>query len=149
MDTVSNNTSNQGDNAITATRVPDAQRLDFLPRHFGRHMMHIENYFYTRCATLLEGYSGGYWQFYDLSNGGCFMAMEGDPMTFFNADSGVRATLSADGAGIIVMLYVLSELSFRHASDETFGLLLGDRFHQLRAYAATHSDHEMIFNAID
>ena len=149
MDNLTNDTSAQSDNAITATRVSEAQRLNFLPHHFGAHMMRVEHYFYTRCRDLLENYSGGYWEFYNLSNGGCYMAINGDPMTFFNADSGVRATLSADGAGIIVMLYVLSELSFTFQSDEQFSERLGDRFHQLRAFAATHPDRGVIFNAID
>jgi hypothetical protein len=50
---------------VTAALVPDANRLNFLPRHFGRQMMAVEQEIFTQMRELCEDYNGGYFQFYD------------------------------------------------------------------------------------
>ena len=35
---------------VLATLVPDAERIDFLPRHFGRQMMTVEQHLYSRIS---------------------------------------------------------------------------------------------------
>jgi len=60
--------------AIVATVVPEEARLEFLPRHFGTHMLTVENYVYAQFATLCPTYTGGYWHFSDVSHGGCYLA---------------------------------------------------------------------------
>ena len=62
---------------VLAMLVAQAERLDFLPRHFGRQMMTFETAGYAQIRFLASEYSGGYWTFHDLSNGGCFMAPRG------------------------------------------------------------------------
>jgi antirestriction protein len=53
--------------------------------------------------------------------------------------------VSADAAGVIVTLYVLSELSFKYPEEPLFA----DHFHQLRDFAAEHAEAALIFSAID
>jgi hypothetical protein len=60
---------------ITAARVPDEERMNTLPTHFGRHLLNVENATYAWLRELSEEYSGGYWHFYELSNGGFYMAL--------------------------------------------------------------------------
>jgi hypothetical protein len=67
--------ANQPEFELTVTQVPDEQRIDFWPQHFGTIPQWI-----TLEPRILPGwtasvtYSGGIWSFYTLSNGGAFMA---------------------------------------------------------------------------
>ena len=137
---------NNDTQAIIATAVPVAKRLDFLPRHFGKRMMEVETYIFNRFTTLCKSYRGGYWEFYDLSNGGCYLALRSQtPLDLDINSNGFQGTVSADAAGIIVTLFTLCELAFRHENEEIFST----RFHQLRDFATTHAEHALIFQAID
>ena len=131
---------------VLATLVPDAQRLDFLPRHFGRQMMAVEQHLYSRLSELSKDYTGGYWNFFDLSNGGCYLAPAA-PHQFHIAVHGndFAGDMSADAAGITATLFTLSELAFRFPRVE----VLSERFHQLRDFAAEHKEGRLIFRDID
>jgi hypothetical protein len=138
---------NSDDNSIIlATLVPDHQRLEFLPRHFGRLMMTFEQHVYTRLSELSRDYTGGYWNFLSLGNGGCYVAPSA-PAQFQIAVQGndFEGTMSADATGITVTLFSLSELAFRFPHVEVFST----RFHQLRDFAAEHAEASLIFRAID
>ena len=135
-----------GTQPIVATAVSEAARLNFLPRHFGKRMMEVETYIFNRFTTLCKSYRGGYWEFYDLSNGGCYLALRSQtPLDLDINSNGFQGTVSADAAGIIVTLFTLCELAFRHENEEIFST----RFHQLRDFATTHAEHALIFQAID
>ena len=135
-----------GTQPIVATAVSEAARLNFLPRHFGKRMMEVETYIFNRFTTLCKSYRGGYWEFYDLSNGGCYLALRSNTPLDIDVDgNGFQGTVSPDAAGIIVTLFTLSELSFRHENEEIFST----RFHQLRDFAQSHADQALIFQAID
>jgi hypothetical protein len=45
--------------------------------NFGRQMMIFEEDLYTNMSQLCADYTGSYWNFYDLSNGGCYLAPSG------------------------------------------------------------------------
>ena len=138
--------SNDDTQPIVATAVPVATRLSFLPRHFGKRMMEVETYIFNRFTTLCKSYRGGYWEFYDLSNGGCYLALRSQtPLDLDIHSNGFQGTVSPDAAGIIVTLFTLSELAFRHENEEIFST----RFHQLRDFAQSHADQALIFQAID
>jgi hypothetical protein len=48
---------------VTALLVPLAERLAFLPRHFGTEWATVENAVYHTMDYLCPHYSGGYWDF--------------------------------------------------------------------------------------
>lgn len=131
---------------VLATLVPNAERLDFLPRHFGRQMITVEQYLYTKLSELSGNYTGGFWTFHDLSNGGCYLAPTA-PAQFHVVVHGndFDGTLSADATGITATLFTLSELAFRLPHIE----VLSTRYHQLRDFAADHAERRLIFRAID
>jgi hypothetical protein len=53
-----NTSTNQIPSIITAALVPDANRLNFLPRHFGtRYMMAVEQEIFTQMREICEDYS--------------------------------------------------------------------------------------------
>jgi hypothetical protein len=131
---------------IVATIVPDAERLDFLPRHFGPLMLHVEHQIYSWLSTLSEDYSGGYFNFYNLSNDGAYMApVSPERLRIAVHSNDFTGTLTADAAGITATLFALSALAFRMPRFE----MLSTRFHQLRDFAAQHAERRLIFRAID
>ena len=102
---------------VLATLVPDAQRLDFLPRHFGHQMMTVEQHLYARLSELSEDYSGGFWNFHDLSNGGCYLAPTApDQFRIVVHGNDFAGTLSADATGITA--HCLRSVSWRSSSRE-------------------------------
>jgi hypothetical protein len=131
---------------ILVTGVPDAQRIEFLPRHFGRHMLTVEREVYARLGSLCADYRGGYWNFLTLSNGGCYLApSESRGYRILVEGNGFAGNVDADCAGIIATLFALSHLSMRFPSHER----LAERFHQLRDFACEHPDGNLIMAAID
>lgn len=140
--------SNHEQQSIVATLVPDEDRLAFLPRHFGKHMLTVENALYAQFANLCPTYTGGYWHFYDLSNGGCYLAPSREQYRLVHDDNFFEATVSGDAAGIIVSLFTFSHISFRLENDP-LGQRIAHYFHLLRDFAADHPEASLIDRAID
>lgn len=129
---------------ITSTVVPEGYRLGFLPRHFGNLMSAVESDVYGHMLNLAADYTGGYWEFVDLSNGGCFMCPTQQDLRIV-APNGFGATVSGEVAGIIATLYALSHLSFEYPETDR----LATAFHQLREFALEHAHANDILAAIN
>ena len=130
---------------IEAYRVLEDARLDTLPRHFGARMMTVEHSVYDFMREFVAEYQGGFWDFYELSNGGFYMAPHSDPVKFSVHSNGFENTLSADAAGITVCLFTFSHLSFQYPADEVFSR----HFYALREFALDHKEAGLIISAID
>lgn len=141
-------TSSQHHSSIVATLVADTDRLTFLPRHFGRQMLTVERYVYSQFGTLCPAYRGGYWHFYDLSNGGCYLAPEGKTYPIIHEGNYFDGAVSGDAAGIIVSLFTFSQLSFILEHDP-LGERIATYYHLLRDFASTHPEAGLIYRAID
>ena len=128
-------TSLSDNTKIVAAQVPDAERMNTLPRHFGRYLLAVEDAVYSWLRELSEDYSGGYWHFYELSNEGFYMAPESESLRIRVAGNGFEGVMSADAAGITACLFALSHLSFRIPND-TFS----HHYHKLREFAAEHPE---------
>ncbi len=129
---------------IQAHQVPDEVRLETLPRHFGRHMLTVESTVYGFMRALAKDYSGGYWHFYELSNGGFYMAPECEPLDLLVEGNGYAGRMSAEAAGITACLFSFSHLSFRVADE-----VISSHYHQLRDFALEHREAGAILAAID
>ena len=137
----------QNASGITATRVPKSQRLDAADRHFGiRFPMIFEPMVYRFTEQLAKAYTGGYWHFYALSNGGFYMAPNLENSFTVLADNGHTGTLSADALGITACLYTYSQLSF---SEDAFGESCAKQYHLLYPFAMAHPEAKAIRAAID
>jgi len=137
-------TLNSNENrSITARPVPNGERTQVLPRHFGRRMIRFEAAVYDWLGSLSKDYSGAYWNFYELSNGGFYMAPVLNRL-LIESPNGFSRTVSPDAAGIIACLFSCSHLSF-HSEDEVFA----NHFHLLRPFALEHSEANLILAAID
>jgi hypothetical protein len=129
---------------VEASRVPDEERIDTLPRHFGRHLLEVEGAIYGWLRALSTDYAGAYWHFFELSNGGFYMAPESAPLRIRVEGNGFEGTMSADAAGITACLFALSHLSFRIRSDS-----LARHYYELRDFALEHAEASAIIAATD
>jgi len=130
---------------ITATPVATSRRLSVLPKFFGLKMMRFEALVYHFAGELASEYAGGLWEFYELSNGGFYMAPQGYPSLTISVDgNGYTGTVSADAAGVIVTLFALCHLANETHRDEHSEL-----YHRLREFSFEHDECSDIVAAID
>ena len=130
---------------ITAREVIEAERLNLLPRHFGRHMVRVEAAIFAFLQQLSLDYHGGYWTYYELSNGGMYMASATHERLRLLVDgNGFEGTVRATAAGIIACLFALSHLSFSLQHER-----ITEHFYRLREFALGHPESRLIFAAID
>ena len=132
---------------ITCTTVPESERLTFIEKLFGlRYVTLLEPTVFETAGMLAADYSGGYWEFFSLSNGGMYAAPRGD--TTFNVccQNGFEGKLSANALGLTAWLYALSQLSF---GEGAFGDLCATQYHLVREYMFQHPEAKQILRAID
>ncbi len=139
-----NTSINAESSTILAQQVSDDARMDTLPKHFGRYLISVEDAVYTLMRHLAQEYRGGYWHFYELSNGGFYMAPQMEPLDVRVDTNGYEGQMSADAAGITACLFAFSHLSFR-IEDER----IADHYHWLLEFAAQHTEAAQILAAID
>ena len=103
---------------ITATPLADAQRMSVPAALFGvMFTTRVEPYVFGIARALSEDYTGGYWEFYALSNGGFYLAPASDERYEVRCENGYEGTLSADAFGVTCVLYAFSHLSFADPRD--------------------------------
>ena len=133
---------------VTRTLIPEDQRLSHTARLFGAHFpLIIEPVIYGITERMAEAYSGGYWTFYRLDNGGFYMAPEGDQVFQVSCDNYFTGELTADALGITACLYAYSHSSF--SRNEELGRLCAQHYHWLRTYMFDHAEVAAILGAID
>lgn len=134
----SNERNGKNEIVITAIEVKNAQaRLTFLPSKLGLYGIAFENAIYHWMTRNAVAYNGGYWDFYQLSNGGFYLQpTKGYILT---SPNGFMDDVRAQEAGIIVTLMMLSHFSFvtydkaHHEDCERISAY----FHQLRDFIFT------------
>ena len=133
---------------VTRTLVPEDQRLAITAKLFGTWFpMRMEPVIYTFTERLSKDYTGGYWEFYTLGNGGFYMAPSADRHFHAICDNQFEGDLSADALGITVCLYAYSNLSF--AGPDAFADICFDHYHWLREYMMDHAEVREILGATD
>ncbi|WP_186191245.1 antirestriction protein [Burkholderia gladioli] len=126
-------------------KVDDALRMDFLPTLFGPSFLRGEAMSFSWAMKLSPDYSGGHWNFFQLSNGGGYLAPASERQFRVLVDTnGYEGVMSADAFGIVVTLFALCYLAEVTQSE----LILG-RFHALREFAYEHPEAREIFRAMD
>ena len=132
---------------VTRELVPEDQRMSITERFFGIHYpLRLEPVIYGITDRMAQVYSGGYWNFYTLSNVGFYMAPSGDEVFHVSCDNMFEGGLSADALGITACLYAYSVLSF---SDGRFGRVCACHYHRLREYMFEHPEVKAILGATD
>ncbi len=150
-----NNGSNSGNDAdssgITKRLVPEDERMAFVDRLFGvSYVLKLEPTMFQFAEHLAADYHGGYWQFYELSNGGFYMAPRSHTVYTVSSANGFDGQMAGDALGITACLFSYSHLSFGDGQGEgEFTELCANHYHWLREYAIGHREVRSIFQAID
>lgn len=132
---------------ITRLLVPESERINHTNKLFGIHFpMRLEPFVYGITSNLSVDYTGGYWEFYELSNGGFYMAPTADSMFKVSCENGYEGQLSADALGIVACMYAYSNLSF---GEDRFAQTCAEHYHWLREYMLEHGEVGRILKAID
>ena len=129
---------------IQAHRVPVLQRIGTLPKHFGYQAARFENAVFDWMRALSPPYSGAFWHFYELSNGGFYMAPEIAKLALVIESNRFDDTVTGDAAGITACLFAYSHLSFARRGER-----FAPYYHWLLDYACVHPEAQLILSAID
>ena len=136
------------DTIIERTLIDTSDRTSFTADLFGDAFpLKIEPFIFHIAGTQAQSYNGGYWDFFKLSNGGFYMALDADERYQVSCPNYYRGELSGDALGIVSSLCAYSHLSF--SGDLPFAKNCAKHFHLLRDYAGGHSEAVAIFGAID
>jgi hypothetical protein len=138
------NKPQQAHATITATQVAPKDRPNTLPTLFPKNYMQFENIVYTVMDKICGNYGGGFWEFYELSNGGFYMAPELTEPCVISVPfgNGYEGTMSAEAAGITACIYAYCFLSEADSA-------MTDRYWHLRDFANNHAEAVEIWRAID
>ena len=133
---------------ITKKLVMAQKRTSHTARLFGLHFpMRLEPVVYTITDRIAEDYHGGFWDFWELSNGGFYMSPRLDKRFNVCCDNGYDCEMSTDALGITVCLYAYSNLSF--GTESLLANTCTQHYHWLRDYALDHDEAGAIFRAGD
>ncbi|HEM6741974.1 TPA: antirestriction protein [Citrobacter farmeri] len=133
--------------AITASLVPDEERIAFWGRRFRhvRQWVFLEPQVFAWLDLWSTDYQGGIWDFHTLSNGGAFLTPpELESYTLFNEHNGNDAELSTEATGIAVCL-----MAWSHHACRTGCQAISEHYYRLRDYALAHPECSGIMQLID
>jgi hypothetical protein len=134
---------------LTVTRelVPEDRRMEVVDQLFGTAFpLQLEPVVYGITDRMAQEYTGGYWDFYTLSNGGFYMAPSEDRIFHVKCQNMYEGDLSADALGVTASLYAYSNLSF---SLSDIAREYARHYHLLREYMVEHPEVREILGAID
>lgn len=130
---------------IACQPVSRRERMAFLPKHFGKRYLQGEAMLFDWARRLCAQYSGGSWAFFDLSNGGFYVAPEmKSPVEVSWSLNGYQGRMSIDAFGIVVTLFTLC-----HMAELCGDPALTEKYYALHAFALQHAECKEIFKAID
>jgi antirestriction protein len=142
------NQANEETNSITATLVPEEERLVYIEKTFGIHFpIAIEPIVYGITERMAEKYHGGYWNFYSLSNSGFYMAPEGDEVYSVTSANYFQGEISSDAMGIVSCATVYSHLSF--SKREGLAKLCARHYYLLREFINFHPELAVMLRILD
>lgn len=130
---------------VSSALVAESERLNFLPKYFSIPLMiRGEKLVYKWFRNLSKDYKGGYWNFYEISNGGFYIAPIQEGQLLLSCENGFEDHLTANAAGIVATLYSLGQLANESKNDNII-----DMYHRLLEYLDGHPEGNKIYQAID
>ena len=129
--------------------VPNTNRMKFLPKHVGLFMTRLETSIYDWMVRLDKAYTGDYWEFYELDNGGFFLAPSEErdyKLCSINHNEEVISNISA---GITVTLFALNSLMVIENISDSMQEILVNKYYALRDFASDCDEAAKIFSLID
>jgi hypothetical protein len=134
---------------LTVTRqlVPEHRRMDVVEQLFGTAFpLQLEPVVYGITDRIAQEYTGGYWDFWTLSNGGFYMAPAEDRIFHVKCQNMYEGNLSSDALGVVSCEFAYSNLSF---SLSDIARKYARHYHLLREYMVEHPEVREILGAID
>lgn len=131
---------------VTESLIPSEKMLAAIIRHFGIGATAVEKTVYAYMRHLCPEYDGGMWSYYELSNGGFYMAPEGERFYNLVSPNSYEDAMTSKEAGITACLFAFSFVSAKYQSER-----LCDHYEWLWEYT-TYCDRksaQKIFAAID
>lgn len=80
-------------------------RLNFLPRHFPRNYLQVENAVYSFLESLCGDYRGGFWEYKEAGNGVPFMQWVSTCEKLTLTNDFFSREISVKAASIVACLY--------------------------------------------
>ena len=143
------NDIDENPNPVTCKLVPEDQRIPVALSLLGpRWALEVEPLCWILAEKLAPAYSGGLWNYIEISNNSMYMAPD-ETESFLISDSNYfSGSVSPDLFGLIVCLLIYGELRF--AGDwEKFPRLCSRHFHLLQQYAMRRPDADIILEALE
>lgn len=133
---------------VVAVAVHDeTERLKCLSKIAGPSIIQtvrLEHAFFNAMHLYDNTYHGGWWDFFQLSNGGFYVALKDDRLFHMVSPNGFECDVDANTAGIIVSAFAYSNLSFG-PNGEAFG----EEYHKLSDFIFQHPKAGTIRAALD
>ena len=131
---------------ITAIIFPEYERLSFTPQLFGPELMLMGESLVFDLHNQMTGRSySGHWEFYKLSNGGFYMAPEGNDLLRITwPGNRFDDVMSSDAAGIVMSLFALNIMAFEFHNSHLPAMVF-----KLEDFARGHAESSKIRKAID
>jgi hypothetical protein len=134
---------------ITKKELRGDYRVRALPKNFPVIFMYVEQAVFNTAKHFSEDYNGGFWDFYQLSNGGFLMTPE-NPMTITNTYNFTEETVSAEAAGIVFCILTYSRLGDSIIEKQPeLAEILYRHINLLKDYAEQHEEAVKIYRLID
>ncbi|WP_331351220.1 antirestriction protein [Cellvibrio sp. UBA7671] len=138
-------TATASQSKIVATVVPGHLRAATLPKRFPGMFLVFESLVYRYLEVFSDNYKGGYWEFFDLSNGGFYMSLNSNARFYLSiASNGFEGEMTADAASLVVNMFAIGQLANQHKTDYLIEL-----YHLLRTFVSEHPEVNRILCAID
>ena len=133
------------DHPITAAEVPASECVSYVLNRFAKNRATFELFLRTYTLELCPEIKRAQWRYFETSNGAVFMVPVGQDSLLVSIDvNGFEARVSAEVAGLIVSLYVLSRVALLSRDQEHMRMVV-----MLRNYAMQHPKAATIYRAID
>ncbi|MFS2140376.1 antirestriction protein [Duganella sp. Dugasp56] len=130
---------------IEAVLLPPEARLTCLPRHFGAQCIAVENAVCDMMRRLCPLYRGDYWEFYQLSNGGFYMAPTAVERYRLECDgNGFAGEFGANATGMGVCAMAYSQLSFWRG-----GARAAEMYYRLRDFIDLQPEARRLYALLD
>ncbi len=130
---------------IVATLIEKEREVELLVRHLGPDWLRFEHGAYQCLMRACEAYRGGLWDFFELSNGGFYMAPAyTGPMRMRCDSKGFVAIMSPEAAGIYACATTLSTLEATEGNA-----LPGQKLAQLRDFVFQHAERGALSWALE
>lgn len=106
----------------------------------------VEPTIFNMAGMLAADYKGGFWDMYQLSNGGWYMCPVSEAPFAVTSENGYTGQMSADALGLTACMFAFSNLSFRTG---VLAERCAEQYHLLREFAIEHAESRSIMAACD